>query len=373
MKKKYFGIISLSVLLSSFAQAQEYTYAEVFQTGLKLVQDKYVNYQPSDMEKIVVNGLKSLHQMDKNISVADDDKRMTLYYKGRVVRSHLKPNDREDVKAWSKLNDNIVKAAQKVSKEINKRDFEVLDTVLENGVNQSLDDVSKYYPEGQSDAAVEKGISRSFVANMQGNILYIKIAVFNQYTISHLEKALQENPKCEGIILDLRGSVGGDLSEALKVADIFLSGGIMILETQPDGNFFYYHADEEDKTEDKPMVVLVDGKTMSAAELVASALQVQSRGKLIGTNTFGKASKQELYALANGAVLGLTRGYFYSAGGEALDKKGIKPDICTYGQDDVVDMEKFINQEKKAECKHETREKQDFDIKVAKYIIDSEL
>ena len=363
----------LGVLLTSLAQAQEYTDAEVFQTGLKLVQDKYVNYQPSNMEKIVVNGLKSLHQMDKNISVADDGKRITLYYKGRVVRSHLKPTNREDVKAWSKLNDNMVKAAQKVSKEVNKRDFEALDTVLENGINQSLDGASKYYPEGQSDAAVEKGVSRSFVANMQENILYIKIAVFNQYTVSHLEKALQENPQYEGIILDLRGSVGGDLSEALKVADMFLSGGIMVLETKPDGGFSYYHADEEDKTDDKPMVVLVDGETMSAAELVASAIQVQSRGKLVGTTTFGKGSKQELYKLPNGAVLGLTQGYFYTAGEEALDKKGVKPDTCTYAKEEVADMDKFINQNKKDICQPQAREKQSFDMEAAKYVIDSQL
>lgn len=373
MKKKYFGIISLSVLLSSFAQAQEYTDAEVYQAGLQLVQDKYLNYQASDMEKIAINGLKSLHQMDKNLSVADDGKRVTLYYKGRVVRSHLKPNDRQDIKAWSRLNENMVKAAQKVSKEVNKRDFEVLDMVLENGINQSLDGVSKYYPEGQSDAAVEKGVSRSFVANRQGNILYIKIAVFNQHTLNQLEQALQDNPEYEGIILDLRGSVGGELSEALKVADMFLAGGIMVLETKTDGSFSYYHADEEDKTDDKPMVVLVDGETMSAAELVASALQVQSRAKLVGTNTFGKGSKQELYRLPNGAVLGLTQGYFYTAGEEALDKKGVKPDICTYGVDDVADMDKFISQNKKDICKSQAREKQTFDMEVAKYVIDSQL
>lgn len=373
MKNKYFAIIALSVLLSTNVKAQEYTDAEVYQTGLKLVQDKYLNYQAQDTEKIAINGLKSLHQMDKNLSVADDGKRVTLYYKGRVVRSHLKPQDRQNIQAWSKLNDNMVKAAQKVSKEINKRDFEILDTIMVNGINQTLDGVSQYYPESQSDAVIEKGITRNFVANMQDHILYVKIAAFNQHTVKNLEKALAENNNAKGIILDLRGSVGGDLAEALKVADMFLSGGIMILETKSDGDFSYYHADEEDKTEDKPLVVLVDAKTTSAAELVASAIQVQSRGKLVGTTSFGKGSKQELYELPNGAVLGLTQGYFYTAGEEALDKKGVTPDICTYGQEEVADMEKWINQAKKAECKQEAREKQNFDLEVAKYIIDSQV
>ncbi len=373
MKNKYFAIIALGVLLSTNVKAQEYTDAKVYQTGLKLVQDKYLNYQPDDIEKMAINGLKALHKMDKNLSVANDGKRVTLYYKGRVVRSRLKPEDRQDVSAWSKLTENMVKAAQKASKEVEKRDFEVLDTIMENGINQSLDGVSKYYPEGQSEAVVARGGIKSFSAGMQDNILYIKIAAFNQHTVANVQKALAENPNCVGIILDLRGSVGGELSEALQVADMFLSGGIMVLESKPDGGFTYYHADEEDQSQDKPLVILIDKNTTSAAELVASAMQAQSRGKLVGTASYGKGSKQELYELPNGAVLGLTQGYFYTAGEEALDKKGVTPDICTYGQEEVPDMEKWINQAKKAECKQEAREKQDFDLEVAKYIIDSQV
>lgn len=373
MIKKYFEIIILGMMFAPIAQAQEYTDAEVYQTGLQLVQDKYLNYQAQDMEKIAINGLKALHQMDKNLAIADDSKRITLYYRGRVVRSNLKPEDRQDVKAWSKLNETMVKAAQKVSKEVNKRDFEVLDTVLENGINQSLDGVSKYYPEGQSDAAVEKGVVKSFTSGIQGNILYIKIAAFNRYTVKNLEEALTENPDYKGIILDLRSSVGGELAAALKVADMFLAGGIMILESKPDGGFSYYHADEEDKSEDKPLVVLIDGKTTSSAELVASALQSQSRGKLVGTTTFGKGSKQELYELPNGAVIGLTQGYFYTAGEEELNKKGVSPDICTYAKDEVADMEKFVNQNTREHCQRQGREKQGFDEEIAKYIIDSQL
>lgn len=373
MKKKYFGIISLGVLLSSFAQAQEYSNAEVYHAALKLVQDKYVNYQPTDTEKMAINGLKALHKMDKNLSVADDGKRVTLYYKGRVLRSHLKPEDRQDVSAWSKLNENMVKTARKISTKLQKNDYEILDTILENGINQSLDGVSKYYPEGQSDEIVANGIQKSFTAGKQGSVLYIKIRVFNQYSVANLQQTLEENSDTKGIILDLRGSVGGELSEALKVADMFLSGGIMVLETKPDGSFSYYHADEKDLSEDKPMVILIDAETTSAAELVASALQSQSRGKLVGTTTYGKGSKQALHILPNGAVLGLTQGYFYTAGEEALDKKGVAPDICTYGQEEVADMEKFVNQQKKRECKQQAREKQNFDMEVAKYIIDSQI
>lgn len=373
MKKKYLGMISLGMLLPSVVQAQEYTDAEVYQTSLQLVQDKYIEYQASDTEEMVINGLKALHKVDKNLSVANEGKRVTLYYKGKVIRSYLKPKEQADVKAWSKINEKILEAAQKASPKVIKRDFEILDIILEDAFNQSLDGFSKYYPEGQSDMAVAKGVIKSFFANMQGHILYIKIAAFNKYTIKNLQKALEDNSGYKGIILDLRGSVGGELSEALKVADMFLAGGIMILETKPDNSFSYYQADEEDKTEDKPMVVLIDGETASAAELVASALQAQSRAKLVGTQTFGKGSKQELYKLPNGAVVGLTQGYFYTAGEEVLDKKGVFPDVCTYAKDDVADMDKLINQKKKEKCKRQAREKQMFDLEVAKYIIDSQL
>ena len=373
MKKKYFGIISWGMLLSSFAQAQEYNSAEVYQSAFNLVQEKYIHYQPEDIENMAINGLKALHNIDKNLSVADDEKRMSLYYKGRVVRSHLKPENRQNIKAWNKLTENMIKAAQNVSSRAKQNDFMILDTIMEEAVNQSLDGVSKYYPEGQSEAVVKSGAAKSFAAGLQDNILYIKISAFNDYTIKNLEKTWQENPNYEGIILDLRGSVGGELSEAMKVADMFLSGGIMVAESKADGKITYYHADEEDKTQDKPLVILVDGETMSAAELVASAMQAQSRGKLVGTTTFGKGSKQELYELPNGAVMGLTRGYFYTAGGEALDGNGVMPDICTYGTQEVANMEKFVNQKPQTICQSQGREKQEFDISVAKYIIESQL
>ena len=237
MKKKYFGIICWGMLLSSFVQAQEYNSAEVYQSAFNLVQEKYIHYQPEDIENMAINGLKALHNIDKNLSVADDEKRMSLYYKGRVVRSHLKPENRQNIEAWNKLTENMIKAAQNVSSRAKQNDFMILDTIMEEAVNQSLDGVSKYYPEGQSEAVVKSGAAKSFAAGLQDNILYIKISAFNDYTIKNLEKTWQENPNYEGIILDLRGSVGGELSEAMKVADMFLSGGTFV---SPSGNGMDY-------------------------------------------------------------------------------------------------------------------------------------
>ena len=371
--KKFLIIACLSIMAPQIVQAQEYTDEEVYNNVFGLVKDNYILYQSADMEKMAINGIKGLSKLDKNVKIGNDNSRVSLYYKGILKRSKLKPEDRENIEGWNKLNQDMIEEVKKISPHMKKYDFEILDNILETAINESLDKASKYYPEGQSEEVVNQGVKRSFTASMQENILYIKISSFNKYTAKNLEETLKTHKTYEGVILDLRGSVGGELSEALKVADTFLSGGIMIMEGKDKNNLTYYHADEEDKTEDKPLVILIDGATTSAAELVASALQSQSRGKLVGTTTYGKGSKQELYELPNGAVLGLTRGYFYTAGEEAIDKKGIKPDICTYGQTEIGNMEKYVSQKIQGICKREGRENQAIDMEVAKYIIDSQL
>ena len=366
-------LIAFLLLLScaDMASAQEYTDEDVYKTTFSAVKEHYI--KKTDVETLAVNALKALNKVDKKVLVGDDDKRVTLYYGGRVLRSKLKPQDKEDIAAWAKLNADMIKELKKVSASARDRDFEILDTTMEETIAKSLDGVSKYYPEGQSEEVGRADNPRNFVASLQDNILYIKIVAFNQFTFDELKKALQQYPNFEGVILDLRASPGGDLAEALKVADAFLAGGILASEVKKDNKRDFFYADEIDLTQDKPMVVLVDGQTTSAAEIVASALQAQSRGKLIGTKTFGKGSKQELFELPNGAVLGLTTGYFYTSAENALDKQGVMPDICVSGMKEEADVEKIVYGEHKAKCMPESRERENLEQKVAKYLIKSQI
>lgn len=369
--KKYVIAFLMMFFCSENVYAQEYTDEEVYQAAYQVLQDNYI--KAVDIEELAINGLKGLRKIDKNINIGNDDKRITLYYKGKVLRSKLKPENREDIPGWAQLSLNFVEDLKKVSHRIEENELNNIDVIIEETISNSLDKASHYYREGQSEAAVENKRQRHFIQGIQDNILYIKIGAFNQYTEENLKKALSEDGNYDGIILDLRGSPGGKLSQALKVADMFLSGGIMFMASDKNNKISIYQADEEDMSQDKPLVVLIDGETTSSAELVVSALQSQSRGKIVGTKSFGKGSKQDLYSLANGAIIGITSGYFYTSGERALDGEGINPDICTYGIEDKSKIEKIANKQAQEDCGREKREKKDFDIELAKYIIKSQI
>jgi carboxyl-terminal processing protease len=138
------------------------------------------------------------------------------------------------------------------------------------------------------------------------------------------ERATQEHRA--GLILDLRGNVGGLLQEAVAVADVFQPHGVVVaihgLHQPP-------HVYEADNTavSDLPVVVLVDGSTASAAEVVAGSLQRAQRAEIVGTRSFGKGTVQAVRPLEGGGALKLTVALFQLAGGEAVNRRGIMPDV----------------------------------------------
>ena len=131
----------------------------------------------------------------------------------------------------------------------------------------------------------------------------------------------------EGLLLDLRGNGGGLLQEAVLVASVFLEGGEVVTtrgRTKPERVF---PAEGEAIDEDVPMVVLVDGGTASASEIVAGALRDHERATLVGERTFGKGSFQEIQPLSNGGVLDLTVGSYFLPDGEGISSKGLSPEV----------------------------------------------
>ena len=129
-----------------------------------------------------------------------------------------------------------------------------------------------------------------------------------------------------GIVLDLRDNGGGLLDEAIEVASVFIENGEIVTYREPSSEDVVYEA-EGDAFEDIPVVVLVNGGTASASEIVANALQDQGRGKLVGTTTFGKGSVQEIVNLPDQSAVKLTTGIYLSPNGENIDGTGIEPDI----------------------------------------------
>jgi carboxyl-terminal processing protease len=142
---------------------------------------------------------------------------------------------------------------------------------------------------------------------------------------NEIRKALRRG--AEGILLDLRGNPGGRLSEAILVSSIFIEDGEIVSVRGRERAERTHEAEGEAIDEDIPVVVLVNGGSASASEIVTGALRDTDRGTVVGTRTFGKGLVQELIPLSNGGVLDLTVANYYLPGGETISRRGIKPDV----------------------------------------------
>ncbi|HLF28670.1 MAG TPA: S41 family peptidase [Anaerolineae bacterium] len=168
-------------------------------------------------------------------------------------------------------------------------------------------------------------------ARMIGSdVAYVSLTDFQVVTAAErlnteIEALLARNPK--GLILDLRGNPGGFLDEAIDVADLFLNEGLVMIERQRDGGEETFRSDSGDAGEETPLVVLVDGGSASASEIVAGAVQDRDRGVLIGTLTFGKGSVQRVNTLSDGSQLRVTIARWFTPNNRAIHGEGLEPDI----------------------------------------------
>jgi len=162
---------------------------------------------------------------------------------------------------------------------------------------------------------------------LTNEIILISISEFSRGTARAMRSALAASgAERSGVILDLRGNPGGLLIEATDVAGAFLNGGTVVEFYKPGKSPEIFNAigDGDSKT---PLVVLTDGGTASAAEIVAAALQDRNRAVIVGERTFGKAAVQDLTKLSDGAAIELTIGYYLTPSGKRLEGQGLDPDI----------------------------------------------
>jgi len=166
---------------------------------------------------------------------------------------------------------------------------------------------------------------------IQDDIGYVKLRSFHKNTSDELADALQdlEERHINALILDLRNNPGGLLEQAITVTDEFIKGGQLIVYTKgrlANQNMKGFSKDDEAHI-DFPMVILVNGGSASASEIVAGALQDLERATIIGTKTFGKGSVQTIIPLSDGSGLRLTTAKYYTPKGRVIHEKGIVPDI----------------------------------------------
>ncbi|MFP8884810.1 S41 family peptidase [Streptomyces mangrovi] len=153
----------------------------------------------------------------------------------------------------------------------------------------------------------------------------VRIDSFTRGTGEQLRRAVEDLPPDGGILLDLRGNSGGLVAEAAEAASVFLDGGLVATYGNGDTERALYA--EPGGNTASPLVVLVDGGTMSAAELLAGALQDRGRAVVVGTRTFGKGSVQEPREQPDGSVAELTVGHYTTPGGRTFEEDGLLPDL----------------------------------------------
>ena len=185
---------------------------------------------------------------------------------------------------------------------------------------------------------------KSEIKGKNNNIGYIRISAFNERTSEKLYKELyihenNKNPSIKGYILDLRRNPGGLLKQAIEVANMFLDYGEIVSTKRPrfEEKINSFEAKRGDFINQKPLIILVNGGSASASEIVAGALQDHNRAIIIGTRTFGKGSVQTLYPInknnlyfpnsKNLGALKLTTAEYFTPRGRSIQAEGIEPDF----------------------------------------------
>ena len=167
----------------------------------------------------------------------------------------------------------------------------------------------------------------------EGDIGYFRVTAFNEQTEASLRDAIDQleashGPSLKGVVVDLRNNPGGLLEQAVAVADIFLDRGeIVSTRGRRTDNIQRFNARRGDLIDGRPMVVLINGGSASASEIVAGALQDHDRAIVMGTQSFGKGSVQTIMPLPGHGAIRLTTARYYTPAGTSIQAKGIVPDI----------------------------------------------
>ncbi len=211
---------------------------------------------------------------------------------------------------------------------------------------------------GESTETFKKEITREAidvpsvaVSYLDGNIAHIKLTKFGADTNKEWQKAVNEiighNPQVTGLILDVRNNPGGYMQSAVDIAGEFMKdGSLVVIEDKGDNGKIDYRTDREGKFGKLKTVILVNGGSASASEILAGALSENLGFKLIGDKTFGKGTIQEPLQLEKGSSLHITIAKWLTPKSNWVHGKGIEPDVIVEDKDDTVEDEQLIEAQK---------------------------
>lgn len=353
MKKIIFFTILLTAF-PAFASVDENLINEM----LTMVNKDYL--QPVNNAELAANGLQAITNLDSDVVISKGSNKFYLYYKKQIKKIIPQPKDANDIAAWSKTMAQIADETSKWSEKIALKDFELPDLMMKK-ITGKLDKFSHYYSEyDYSDDKEENAIYTLYSDRKIDDVLYLRVRIFNKQTALAVQGSLERNKPYNAVILDLRGNSGGILNEALKVADLFTDNEIITYTSGRNGSNEHYYTSKEGRLYDGPLAVLVDGETASAAEVLAAGLQDQSRAEIIGTNTFGKGTIQNVIQMSNGGKLVLTTEQFFTPSGKVIHQNGVTPDLC-------------VVPDNNDSCRQESRLWDESDISTAVKLLKNEL
>lgn len=200
---------------------------------------------------------------------------------------------------------------------------DILLTILREGVNKPLEiKITR-------DIIKVESVKQRTLENGYG---YIRISNFQVKTGNDLKKAykelIKENKTLKGLVLDLRNNPGGVLDASVEVSSLFLDGGeVVSIKGRSEASEKHYTATNDDETQGVPIIVLINGGSASASEIVAGALQDHKRAIIMGTTSFGKGSVQTVVGVNKDHALKLTTARYYTPSGRSIQAEGIEPDI----------------------------------------------
>jgi carboxyl-terminal processing protease len=357
IRKKIILVYSL-ILLPALLGSQQYVFGntddlqetyknlEVFSNVLSITQQNYVD--DIDTKEALEGAIKGLlNSLDPHSSFLkpDDFKELQVETKGSFSGIGIEITTKDDMltvvspiedtpafKAGIQAGDRIIKIEDESTK-----DLSIFEAVKKLRGPKGSEVTISIHREDWTDLE-EFTIIRDVIPihSVRSDILesgygYIRISNFQRNTSNDLKKSIKElleESMLKGLVLDLRNSPGGLLDVSVKVADIFLDKGIIVSTRGriKDQNLeFSAHGDGQDY--DFPIVVLINGGTASASEIVAGALQDHERALIMGTQSFGKGSVQTIIPMADGAGLRLTTARYYTPNGTSIQATGITPDV----------------------------------------------
>jgi carboxyl-terminal processing protease len=180
---------------------------------------------------------------------------------------------------------------------------------------------------------------------LEPGIGYVRISHFSETTTLDLERSLATLKKkngapLKGLVLDLRNNPGGVLEAAVGVSDVFLDGGVVVTASGRAADArFEMDAKPGDALEGAPLIVIVNGGSASASEIVAGALQDHKRATLVGRQTYGKGSVQTVVPLSDGHAIKLTTSRYFTPSGASIHQRGITPDVVVSDKDAGADKD----------------------------------